>query len=319
MTQSNISIILPALNEESNIPLIFDRLSKILEGENYELIFIDDGSSDQTFAAIKRLSARHSQVKGLSLSRNFGHQAALKAGLDYAQGDCVVSLDCDLEHPPEHLTQMLEVWRTGTEVVISRRDSSTPLPFFKKWTSKGFYALLNLISEIPVEPETADFRLLDRKVVNACRAITENELFWRGLIPWLGFKTKVLRYPQANRQHGKSKYTVTKMIKFSMTGITSFSIRPLYLSLYLGALLSLSSFSYLVYALWIRFFTEEGVSGWASMIASILLIGGVQLLILGVMGVYLGKLFIQSKGRPQYVLREIVDPSRAENELKRTG
>jgi dolichol-phosphate mannosyltransferase len=201
---------------------------------------------------------------------------------------------------------MLQFWREGADVVITKRVTSQRLPWLKRLTSNIFYSTLRYISDVPVEPGTADFRLLDKKVIAACKAITENDLFWRGIIPWLGFKTKIIPYQQAHRQHGDSKYTLRKMIKLSLSGITSFSVRPLYLSLYLGAIFSALSLFYLLYALYVKVFTSESVSGWASVIASVLLIGGVQLLILGVMGIYLGKLFIQTKGRPQYIVSHTV-------------
>ncbi len=319
MLQPTISIIIPAFNEEANISLLFEKISTLLFKEDYEIIFIDDGSTDKTAAEIQKLSQNYPQVKGISFSRNFGHQAALKAGLDYARGDCALSLDCDLEHPPEILLEMLSLWRNGIEVVICKRENNSRLPIFKKISSRIFYTLLNLISETSVEPGTADFRLLDKKVVEVCKAITENELFWRGIIPWLGFKTKTIGYQQSQRKHGESKYTLIKMIRLSVAGITSFSIKPLYLALYLGAFFATTSFLYLIYTLGIKLFTNESVSGWASLIASVLLIGGVQLLILGVMGIYLGKLFMQSKGRPQYVIRNTFPESRSDQELKKAS
>ncbi len=319
MPTPNISIIIPAFNEEANIEPIFNRISQLLREENYEIIFIDDGGTDNTFINIQKLARAHPQVKGISFSRNFGHQAALKAGLDHAKGNCTISIDCDLEHPPEAISKMLAFWREGAEVVISRRENSLKTTPFKRYSSQAFYFLLKLISDVQVEPGTADFRLLDKKVVQACSAITENELFWRGIIPWLGFKTKTLWYHQDQRQHGESKYTLFKMMKLSLSGITSFSTRPLYLSLYLGAFFAGSSFIYLLYAVAVKFFTDDSVSGWASVIASVLLIGGMQLLILGVMGIYLGKLFMQSKGRPQYVIRDTLPTGLEKQELKRVG
>jgi len=299
-----ISLIIPVYNEQENIPVVFDRVSSVLVGESFEVIFIDDGSTDHSLKVLQGLSEKSVFLKVISFSRNFGHQSALKAGLDYAQGNCVISLDCDLEHPPHYLTEMLSLWRQGADVVITQREQSLNLSFFKRVTSKGFYSAIRFLSDIPIDPGTADFRLLDRRVVESCKSITENELFWRGIIPWLGFKTKTIRYSQAKRQHGESKYTLTKMIKLSVVGITSFSVKPLHLSLYFGAALSVFSFIYLAYAIYVRLFTNLTLSGWASVIASILLIGGVQLVILGVFGIYLGKLFIQAKGRPQYIVRE---------------
>lgn len=299
-----ISLIIPVYNEQENIPVVFDRVCSVLVDESFEVIFIDDGSTDHSLKVLQGLSKKSVFLKVISFSRNFGHQSALKAGLDYAQGNCVISLDCDSEHPPHYLTEMLSLWRQGADVVITQREQSLNLSFFKRVTSKGFYSAIRFLSDIPIEPGTADFRLLDRRVVESCKSITENELFWRGIIPWLGFKTKTIRYSQAKRQHGESKYTLTKMIKLSVVGITSFSVKPLHLSLYFGTALSVFSFIYLAYAIYVRLFTNLTLSGWASVIASILLIGGVQLVILGVFGIYLGKLFIQAKGRPQYIVRE---------------
>lgn len=319
MSRPTVSIIIPSLNEEKNIPLIYSNLFRVLAQENFEVIFIDDGSRDGTADEIKKLAQKYAQVKGISFSRNFGHQAAIKAGLDYAEGECVISIDCDLEHPPEYISQMLRLWRGGADVVISRRETSHQLPWVKKMSSKVFYSILRLISDVPVEPGSADFRLLDKKVVNACRALTENDLFWRGLIPWLGFKTETFTYRQALRQHGESKYSLIKMIQFSMAGVTSFSVKPLYLALYLGAFLGSSSLLYLLYAVVIKLFTMKSVSGWASVIASVLLIGGVQLFVLGVMGVYMGKMFVQGKGRPHYVVRETISLSESQKEIKKAG
>ncbi|NBX69631.1 MAG: glycosyltransferase [Proteobacteria bacterium] len=319
MTRPTISIVIPAFNEELNIGLVYQQVARVLSSENFEVLFIDDGSHDGTSQEIKKLSETHPQVKGVSFSRNFGHQAAIKAGFDYAEGDCVISIDCDLEHPPEYIPQMIKMWRAGADVVISRRTTNAKLPLFKRGSSKAFYFLLRFISDVPVESGSADFRLLDRKVVDACRRLTENELFWRGLIPWLGFKTEYLNYQQAFRQHGESKYSFVKMLKLSVAGVTSFSVKPLYLSLYLGAFFASSSFLYLAYAVVIKLFTAKSVSGWASVIASVLLIGGVQLFVLGVMGVYLGKMFAQSKGRPHYIVRETISLSASQKEMKRAG
>lgn len=319
MPTPTISIIIPALNEEKNIRLVYQKLSEALSAENFEIIFVDDGSQDDTSKEIESLSKQDARVCGLSFSRNFGHQAALKAGIDAATGDAVISLDCDLEHPPELLPRMLEMWRAGADVVISKREISWKLPFYKSWSSRLFYWVLNKISEVPIEPGAADFRLLDKKVVTACKSLTENDLFWRGIIAWLGFKTVSIRYQQATRLHGESKYSFKKMIKLSLAGLTGFSVRPLYLGLYLGAFFATSSFCYLAYAIGVKLLGGESVPGWASVLASVLLIGGVQLLILGIMGIYLGRLFLQSKARPQYVIRESYQQSKIDQELKKVS
>lgn len=317
MNNPTISIVIPGLNEQRNIALIYDKLSQALLGESYEIIFVDDGSQDRTPEEIATLAGKDQRVRGLSLSRNFGHQAALKAGLDFANGEAVISMDCDLEHPTEIIPQMLKLWREGSDVVITKRENSLKLPFLKQWTSRLFYWFLNQISEVPIEPGSADFRLMDRKVVMACRSLTENDLFWRGIIAWLGFRTSTLRYHQASRLHGQSKYNFKRMIRLSLAGITGFSVRPLYLGLYLGAFFATTSFCYLAYAVGVKLFGGESVLGWASVLASVLLIGGVQLLILGIMGIYLGRLFMQSKARPHYVIRATYQQNSSDSELKR--
>jgi len=319
MSTPEISIIIPAYQEEHNIRPLFEVLQRVMGNENYEVLFIDDGSQDGTSEEIHLLGKAHSNVRGLSFSRNFGHQAALKAGIDHATGNCVISIDCDLEHPPDLLPQMITIWRSGIDVVITQRKESLQLSFVKRFSSRIFYSILEMLSEVSIEPGSADFRLLDRKVVNVCKSFSESDLFWRGLIPWLGFKTEVLLYDQGQRLHGSSKYSLKKMFKLSVAGITSFSVRPLYFSLYLGAFFASSSMLYLFYALGIKMFTYRSVSGWASVIASVLLMGGVQLFILGVMGIYLGKLFIQSKSRPQYIISQILPRRQSDQELKKVG
>lgn len=319
MSTPEISIIVPAYQEERNIKPLFEVLHRVLGTENYEVIFIDDGSQDGTSDEIHKLGKSHSNVRGFSFSRNFGHQAALKAGIDHAVGNCVISIDCDLEHPADLLPKMIAIWRNGADVVLTRRKDSLELSFVKRFSSRIFYSILKGLSEVSIEPGTADFRLLDRKVVNVCKGFTESDLFWRGLIPWLGFKTEFLFYEQGQRVHGSTKYSLKKMVQLSLAGITSFSVRPLYFSLYLGLFFASSSMLYLIYALGIRIFTHRSVSGWASVIASVLLMGGVQLFILGVMGIYLAKLFIQSKSRPQYIVSQILPRRQSDQELKKVG
>jgi dolichol-phosphate mannosyltransferase len=319
MKDSLISIVIPALNEESNIERVYEKISQILKDEKTEIIFVDDGSVDGTLKAIEQLVQRHANIKGLSFSRNFGHQAAIKAGLDHATGDCVITLDCDLEHPPEYILQMLSHWREGSEVVISTRNSSQHLPLLKKLSSKVFYTLLNSISDVPIRTGSADFRLLDKKVVLACRNIHESELFWRGIIPWLGFKTTYIRYDQGLRESGESKYTLAKMLRLSTSGITSSSVRPLFLSFYLGVILTSISFCYLLFQFGKSLINASEPTGWKTIIASILFIGGLELVALGILGIYLGKLVTQLKGRPPYILSRIVSNSKQEAELKKAG
>ncbi|MEI6507113.1 MAG: glycosyltransferase family 2 protein [Bacteroidota bacterium] len=298
-----VSIVLPAYNESANIPVIAGRIQDVFKTLNYkyEMIFVNDGSRDNSQDVLVELHNSNPNINYIELSRNFGHQNALKAGLDMANGDCVISMDCDLQHPPELIVEFLAKWEEGYEVVYSLRQESKDLSQFKRKTSNLFYALINRMSEIHIEPGSADFRLLDRKVATVFSSLSENEPFIRGLIKWLGFKQYAITYDPAKRFAGESNYTVKKMFRFAMQGLTSFSIRPLYSAIYLGfifSFLSLSYIPYVVYSLWVH----KEVQGWASMLMTIVFFGGIQLIILGIIGIYIGKLFIQSKQRPNYII-----------------
>jgi dolichol-phosphate mannosyltransferase len=228
----------------------------------------------------------------------------LRAGLDFAQGAAVISMDADLQHPPELIPTLIAFWRAGNKVVYTKRKDKNDLSFFKKLTSKMFYKLVNYLSETKLEEGTADFRLLDRSVVEALKNFNENNLFYRGIIPGLGFRQHGIDYIPNERFSGNTKYTFSKMVRFALTGITSSSAKPLYFSIYLGAFLALCSFFYALYAIYVSIFTTEAVAGWTSTIASILFIGGIQLMMLGIVGIYLGKLFSESKKRPNYIIEE---------------
>jgi glycosyltransferase involved in cell wall biosynthesis len=302
-----LSIVIPTCNEEGNIIPMYERLMMVIEGihiTNFEFVFVDDGSSDQSLLRIQELRAKDSRVKFIQLSRNFGHQNALKAGLDHAKGAAVISMDADLQHPPELIPTLFEKWKVGFEVVYTIRKDDQKAPILKKWMSKGFYRLTNKLAEIPMEEGTADFRLLDRKVVDALKEFTESHLFLRGIIPSMGFKQIGIPYTANARVSGQTKYSFSKMLRFALTGITSSSARPLYFSIYMGLFFALLAFLYGMYAIYIAAFTNEAITGWTSIIASILFIGGIQLIMIGILGIYLGKLFIQSKNRPLYLITE---------------
>lgn len=298
-----ISVVIPSFNEEGNVEIICNKLVDLLDQKQLEIIFVDDGSTDQTLLNIRKLSKKYSCVKYLSFSRNFGHQSALKAGLDYSKGDCVVSIDCDLQHPPELITKMLEKWNSGYDIVYTVRDDSRT-PFFKKMTAAIFYKLINSLSDLDIEPGAADFRLLDRKVVEIIKSNNERALFLRGLINWVGFKSFALKYLPNKRYSGVTKYSFKKMLMLATDGITSFSTKPLKLSTYLGFFLSLFSSVYAIYAIILHFTNNKVISGWTSVIISILFLGGIQLLILGIIGEYIGKMFIETKKRPMYIISD---------------
>lgn len=307
MNKPEISIVIPTYCEEGNIVELYEQLqlelSKI-DVQSFEIIYVNDGSHDDSLRNIKELTTKDKRVKFIHFSRNFGHQNALRAGLDFAKGDAVISMDADLQHPPELISTLIEHWRAGNKVVYTKRKDTNDLSFFKKLTSKMFYKLVNYLSETKLEEGTADFRLLDRSVVEALKNFNENNLFYRGIIPGLGFKQHGLEYIPNERFSGNTKYTFSKMVRFALTGITSSSAKPLYFSIYLGAFLALCSFFYALYAIYVSIFTTEAVAGWTSTIASILFIGGIQLMMLGIVGIYLGKLFSESKKRPNYIIEE---------------
>jgi dolichol-phosphate mannosyltransferase len=300
---STVSVVAPAHNEAPNIPRLLERLEQVLQGEDWELIVVDDGSTDDTLDVVKTLARSMPKVRYLSLTRNFGHQTALKAGLDHARGNCVISLDADLQHPPEMIPEMLKQWRAGFEVVNMLRAEAR-VPWFKRLTSRFFYRLTNAVSDYRIEPGSSDYRLLDQRVVEVLRGIKERNLFLRGLIPWLGFRQTHLTYEPENRTAGASKYTFREMLRLAMLGLTSSSLRPLHISTLIGAMMSVLALLYAAYALWARFYSGTVITGWTSLLISILLIGGIQLLMLGIIGEYLGRSLTEIKSRPAYVLRE---------------
>lgn len=301
-----ISVIIPCFNEDGNIELIYTELVKQLHKYNsYEILFVDDGSTDSTLDAIKQLCEEpESTVRFISLSRNFGHQNALKAGLDFATGDCVISMDGDMQHPTETIDLLIAKWLEGYEVVYTIRKESRDLPLFKKYTSKLFYKLMNYISDYEIKNGAADFRLLDRKVVNVLKNLPENFLFFRGLVSWVGFKQAEIVYIPNERYSGQTKYSVSKMMHFASSGITSFSVKPLKLSIIIGVIIASVAFIYALFVLWAFLFTNRAIQGWTSVILSVLFIGGIQLIMIGIIGEYMGKMFLENKRRPNYIIRE---------------
>ena len=302
-----LSIVIPTYNEEGNIALLYDQLKEVLneEGiEQFELIFVNDGSSDKSLSVIRGLSDRDTRVKFISFSRNFGHQHALKAGLDHAVGDAVISMDADLQHPPALIPEMLKKWKEGAQVVYTIRAQEDGISWFKKQTSSGFYWLINKLSEHPIIDGAADFRLLDKKVVAEIRRYSEKELFFRGMISGIGFRQSSIHFKPNKRHSGQTKYSFNKMAAFAIAGITSSSAKPLYFSIYLGAFMAFLAFLYGIYAICIALFTNDAITGWTSIVASIVFIGGIQLFVMGIIGVYLGKVFKESKNRPHYIIDE---------------
>lgn len=300
-----ISIIIPCFNEEGNIKPMYERLNTVLRNYNTEIIFIDDCSNDNTLANIEQISGMDDRVRFVSFSRNFGHQSAIKAGLDYAKGDCVISIDADLQHPPQIIEDLIKKWEDGYEVVYTVRLDDHNTAFFKKRTAKVFYSLLNSLSDVNIDKGTADFRLLDRRIVEIFRnSISEYHLFYRGLISWVGYNQIGLPYSPNVRLTGNSKFTYIKMLSFALDGITSFSIRPLKLASVTGLLITFVATIYAIYVLYAAIFTEHVVQGWSSVLISILFLGGMNMVLLGIIGEYIGKIYMQSKKRPHYLVKK---------------
>ena len=302
-----LSVVVPSYNEEQNVLVLAERLTAVFNAvsiKNYQVIFVNDGSSDDTLKNLQLLHEQDKHIEYISFSRNFGHQCALRAGLDYADGDCVVSMDADMQHPPELIPDMIAKWQEGYDIVYTLREESKKLSLFKRWTSKAFYGVINKLSNIKIQPGAADFRLLDRKVVDVLKQFKENTMFYRGIISWMGFKQYGIVYQPADRLYGTSKYTIKKMFAFALSGITSFSVFPLQISTIIGTTISIFAFIYTIYALIIHFFTDKAVSGWTSILICVLFLGGIQLIMLGIIGEYIGKLFIESKHRPPYIVGE---------------
>ncbi len=281
------------------------RISAELNGKFFfEAIFVDDGSTDNTLDVLRTLSTKYPELRYVSLSRNFGHQQALKAGLDKASGDCVIMMDADLQHPPSLLGELIEKWRLGFDIVYTVRQANLQLPLFKRLSSRVFYRVINYLTEHPIEEGAADFRLIDRRVASIISSLNDPFLFLRGLIPWLGFKQCSIAYYSNSRFSGATKYSLIRMARLALHGVTSFSIRPLRIATVFGVVISLVAFAYLLYALLSFFVFHISLPGWSSIVSSILLLGGIQLIMLGIIGEYLGMLYVQSKQRPTYIVRE---------------
>lgn len=302
-----VSFIIPCCNEQHNVGELHRRLTATIAtlGCRVEILFIDDGSRDGTLGQLLAIRALDDKVRVLEFSRNFGHQAALTAGLENAAGDAVIMMDADLQHPPELIPQLIERWRQGYEIVSTIRNDPPHGSAFKKLTSRCFYAIVNKLTDVHIPPGSADFRLLDRKVVNVLAALGERTRFLRGLVNWVGFRQCLVDYDAAPRHGGVSKYTLFRMINFAFDGITSFSSFPLRISTIFGVIVSIFSFIYAAYAVYIRLFTTQALSGWASVLVSVLFLGGVQLLSLGIIGEYLDRIYTETKGRPGYIISNI--------------
>ena len=302
-----ISIVIPAHNEEENVALIHQRIKEVfsaLENYRFEIIFVNDGSRDGTQQKLEDLANEFEEVKFIEFSRNFGHQPAVKAGMDCSNGNAVISMDADLQHPPELIPEMIKKWEEGFDLVYTIRTYPKQISAFKRKTSSLYYKFLSAISDVNLaEGGGSDFRLMDAAVVDVVRNMNEADIFLRGLSNWMGFRRVGINFTAGERAYGESSYDLKKMMKFAFTGITAFSVKPLYLAAYLGFIFS--AIAILGYGIYVvhSFMAKTEISGWASLIMTVVFFGGLQLIILGIIGIYLGKIFKQVKERPNYIIR----------------
>ena len=304
-----VSVVVPCFNEEAVICEIHSRLVATLEAIpdlDFECVYVDDGSRDATLNILRQIHRADSRVRVLALSRNFGHEIAIAAGLERAAGDAAVVMDADLQDPPEVIPEMLERWRAGADVaygVRTERDGETQL---KRWTASAFYRLFHRLTEVPVPLDTGNFRLMDRKVVDAFLAMPERDRLARAMVAWTGFRQVPVSYRRAARPAGETKYSYTKLLRLAIDGIMSFSLLPLRLATWLGLLACGLALAGVVYALALRVFADLWVSGWTLLFIAILFLGGVQLLCVGILGEYVGRIYGEVKRRPLYVVKEML-------------
>lgn len=303
-----ISVVIPAYNEPGNLLRLYTELTEVLSSLNmsWEIIFVDDGSEDKTWEEIISIYTTDMRVKGIRLSRNFGHQYALLAGLSQAMGEAVITMDADLQHPPKVIPMLVGEWHKGKKIVHTIRLDPKDLPFLKKFTSKLFYKVFAFLSGVKIDQGMADFRLLDRQVVNEILRLREGGLFLRGLVQWVGYPSSKIEFQGRSRFSGESKYKFRKMLKFAWMGITSFSIIPLRLGIILGLLTSTVAFYQLLDAIYAKFFTDKAVPGWASMIGMVSLLFAVLFVLLGIIGEYIARILEEVRGRPRFIISEQV-------------
>lgn len=300
-----LSIIIPVLNEQNNIKPLLQRLLPIIKNYKYEVIFIDDGSTDNTNSEIKNYTSKNSNIKLISFYRNFGHQMALSCGYSKASGDCIISMDSDLQDPPEIIQQMINKWESGSLVVYAKRKTRNVDNLFKRVSASFFYNLINFLSDVPIPKDVGDFRLLDRKVVDYLNSLPEQSKFLRGLVAWGGFPASFVSFDREKRNSGETHYSFGKMVNFALDGIISFSVKPLRLATFFGFLTAFIGFLGMLYAIIGKFyFPQDLVSGWAAIFVGLMFLGGVQLITIGIIGEYIGKIFTQIQNRPNYTIKE---------------
>lgn len=302
----DLSVVVPLYNEEQNIHELYRRTIQALEAitPHHELIFVNDGSADNTLLEIRKYASQNQNLKYISFSRNFGHQSAIMAGISHAAGNAIVIMDGDLQDPPELIKDLYAKHLEGFHVVYAQREARKGETFFKKITAKAFYRILKSITSIDIPLDTGDFRIISKKVAQNLGIMQEKNKFLRGQIAWLGFKQTFVRYERQERQMGETKFTLKKMLQFAFDGITSFSNFPLQIATFLGFLFSIISFFIILYALYSKFILNRFVEGWTSLMVSTMFIGGVQLLCIGIIGEYISRIGNDVKKRPSFIIEE---------------
>lgn len=305
MSKAKYSVVVPLYNEEEVILETYSRLKTVMDSikEDYEIVFINDGSKDKTSAMVHEICNKDNNIKFIEFSRNFGHQNAITCGMDFTEGEAIIVIDADLQDPPEVMLDMIAKWKEGYDVVYGQRIERRGETFFKKLTAKIFYRTLKSMTEVDIPVDTGDFRLIDRKVCEALKLVNEKNRYIRGIISWLGFKQTGVQFVREKRFAGETKYPLKKMIKFAFDAIASFSYKPLKLASYFGFVISLVSFIFILVVLYQKLFTATTVTGWASTLAVSLFFNGITLLILGIIGEYIGRIYDEAKGRPLYLVR----------------
>jgi polyisoprenyl-phosphate glycosyltransferase len=302
-----VTILVPAYNEEAVLQKLYDRLTdviKTISNYHFEILFVNDGSTDRTLPLIKLMRERDNRISYVNLSRNYGKETAMIAGLDYAKGDAVVIIDADLQDPPELIPEMITYWEDGYDDVFAKRRSRMGESWLKKWTASTFYKVLQVVSRIPIQENTGDFRLLDRRCVEALKMLRESQRYTKGMFSWIGYRKKEILFDREPRASGQTKWNYIKLFDLAIEGITSFTIAPLRISAFFGLVVSLFAFLYIIWIVTKTLLFGEPVAGYPSLMTVILFLGGIQLLSLGIIGEYLGRIFNETKKRPLYFIEE---------------
>ncbi|MCF8370373.1 MAG: glycosyltransferase family 2 protein [Bacteroidales bacterium] len=304
----SLSVVVPLYNEEENVSALTGKLILVLDslGEEYEIILVNDGSSDQTWKQIEHVSKSNKRIKACSFSRNFGHQHAIYAGLVHSKGNAIVSMDGDLQHPPEVIPQLVAAWKEGFKVVVTHREDAEETGLFKRLTSKYFYGIFSSMTGVRMSAQSSDFRLLDRAVVDSLLQFNDVDLFLRGAVSWLGFPSKTIRFKAVKRFKGETKYNLQRMLKFANGAIVSFSVKPLIYAVWIGVATSTLAFLEILFIV-IQYIRGETVPGWASTVGIISLLFGILFIILGIIGIYLARIHQSLQNRPRFVVSDSIN------------